>query len=285
MPTVTLYESEKKFAQLRPADDVRNWMKNIEDRADWTYWQIPLAGDALWKLEGERPTTLNYLTIEFFPWGDLPVGLWLDGMNLKAEEGKPLLTTQNPDGTLAGWNSFHEDPKAATGDVWKLADGVLTCKGSPKGYIYTKKPYTNFVLTLEWRTPPGGKAGNGGVLLRKRGQDRIWPRSLEAQLNAGEEGDFWGLAGFGLSGPADRSKTLEHPDFGRLTNLKRTRNAVKKPGEWNRYEIIADGGTITLKINGQEVNRTTSCDVLAGPICLTAEGDEIHFRNVRVKEA
>ena len=58
---------------------------------------------------------------------------------------------------------------------------------------------------------------------------------------------------------------------------------MRKPGEWNRYEITAAGGTVTLRINGAEVNRATGCDVVAGPICLTAEGNEIQFRNVRIQ--
>ena len=40
---------------------------------------------------------------------------------------------------------------------------------------------------------------------------------------------------------------------------------------------------MTLRINGELVNETTRCDVVAGKICLTAEGNEIHFRNVRIK--
>ncbi len=83
MPTVTLYESEEKFALLRPFDDKMNYPRNTEDRADWTYRTIPLAGDAQWKLEGKLPATLNYVTIEFYPWGERPVRLWIDGMNLK----------------------------------------------------------------------------------------------------------------------------------------------------------------------------------------------------------
>jgi hypothetical protein len=197
-------------------------------------------------------------------------------------EGTPLLTVQTRDGTIAGWKSFH-DPLVKTAEVWKLADGVLSCKGSPKGYLCTEKVYTDFVLILEWRSPPGSKPGNGGVLLRMSGKDRIWPKSLEAQLNAGAEGDFWGLDGYELSGPAGRLKSVRHEQFGKLTNLQRIKDAVKKPGEWNRYEITAAGGTVTLKINGQEVNQATGCDVIAGPICLTAEGDEIQFRDIQVR--
>jgi parallel beta-helix repeat protein len=83
MPTVTLYESEEKFALLRPFDDPKNYPQNTEDRADWMYRKIPLGGDGQWKLEGKLPSTLNYLTIEFFPWGGMPVRLWIDGMHLE----------------------------------------------------------------------------------------------------------------------------------------------------------------------------------------------------------
>ena len=122
----------------------------------------------------------------------------------------------------------------------------------------------------------------GGVLLRITGKDKIWPKSLEAQINAGDAGDFWGLGGFRLSGPSDRLSKSESPNLGRLTNLKKAADAEKRPGEWNQYEIVADGGTVILKINGQEVNRATGCDVEPGAICLTAEGDEIEFREVRL---
>jgi hypothetical protein len=198
-------------------------------------------------------------------------------------DGRPLLVRQKSSGEITGWRSFSEDAKTKTADVWKLgADGILLCKGKPLGYLYTDKKYANFVLTLQWRTPPGGKPGNGGVLLRMTGKHKIWPKSLEAQLNASDEGDFWGLDGYRLSGPTDRLKTLDHPQFGKLTNLKKTKWPVKTPGEWNLYEIVAQGPRITLKINGEEVNQASKCDLVAGPICLTAEGDEIHFRDIRL---
>ncbi|MGO8750745.1 MAG: DUF1080 domain-containing protein [Thermoguttaceae bacterium] len=200
-------------------------------------------------------------------------------------DGHPLLTSQHSSGEITGWKSFSEDAKTKTGDVWTLgADGILVCKGKPLGYLYTDKNYTDFALTLQWRTPPGGKPGNGGVLLRMTGKHKIWPKSLEAQLNARDEGDFWGLDGYQLTGPADRLKSLEHPQFGKLTNLKKTKWPVKAPGEWNLYEIVAHGPRIILKINGEEVNQASQCDLVAGPICLTAEGDEIHFRDIRLLE-
>ncbi len=155
-----------------------------------------------------------------------------------------------------------------------------TC-GTPKGYLATEKDYTDFVLRLEWRWP-ANKPGNGGALIRKTGADKIWPKSLEAQINAGQAGDFWGLDGFGLSGPAERSKSLTHPQFGKLTNVLKTAAVEKPAGQWNRYEIVARGGVVTLSINGREVNRAAGCDAVPGKICLTAEGDEYYFRNVEI---
>ena len=212
------------------------------------------------------------------------MALVLVGQTLGAEPGlgRPLLSSQDQAGELAGWRSFHDD-NARTGDVWKLtAEGVLICRGLPKGCLYTQAKYAHFVLELDWRWPKGQKPGNGGVLIRTAGEQRIWPKSLEAQLNAGNAGDFWGLAGYELSGPAERLKTLEHPQFGKLTNLKKTASAEKPAGQWNHYRIVADGPIVTLEINGQLVNRATNCDQEPGTICLTSEGNEIHFRNVRL---
>lgn len=183
---------------------------------------------------------------------------------------------------LQAWECYLADPNVQLQDVWSVEDGVLICKGTPLGYLYTKREYDDFVLKLDWRWPPGKKPGNGGVLIRMTGRHRIWPKSLEAQLNAGDAGDFWGLDGYALSGSAERMRTSEHEQFGKLTNLKKTEDMENPPGEWNTYEIIAQGGTVTLIINGQQVNKAARCDLNPGRICLTSEGDEIHFRNVEI---
>ena len=186
-------------------------------------------------------------------------------------------------GSLDGWKSFHQD-NAKTADVWSLDDqGVLHCKGNPLGYLYTEKDYDNFVLELEWRWPAGKEPGKGGVLIRTTGTDKIWPKSLEAQINAGDAGDFWGLDGYVLDGPADRKKTLESAQFGKLTNVKKSAAVEKPAGQWNHYKIVADGPVVTLEINGQVVNRATNCETAPGRILLTSEGSAIEFRNVQLR--
>ena len=181
------------------------------------------------------------------------------------------------------WKFFSEDPDATLADVWKVEDGVLTCKGTPKGGLYLDRDLTDFTLRLEWRWPEG--EGKGGVLLRTTAPWKIWPRSLEAQINAGNAGDFWGLDGFSLDGPEARLKKLTHPEFGTLTHLARTATVEKPAGQWNQYEIVAAGPVVTLRVNGEVVNRATKCDARPGKICLTAEGSRIEFREIRLVAA
>ncbi len=82
-PIVTLYESEKKFAVLTPATDLMSARPNNEEREGWSYLVVPLAGSEQWKLEGDLPAVLNYLTIGFDSWGAPPLRIWIDGMALK----------------------------------------------------------------------------------------------------------------------------------------------------------------------------------------------------------
>lgn len=209
-------------------------------------------------------------------------GLGLGSLSA-ADQPTRQFASQTPSGEFPGWKSFFAEPGVTTGQVWRrTAEGVLECRGKPLGYLYTEKGYKDFALRLEWRWPEG-KPGKGGVLLRTTGPDKIWPKSLEAQINAPDAGDFWGLDGYTFTGPALRLKHLEHPQFGKLTNLKKKEMLERPAGQWNRYEIQVRGDQVTLSINGRPVNAATACETTPGKICLTSEGSEIHFRNVEIE--
>jgi hypothetical protein len=199
--------------------------------------------------------------------------------------GQDLFTTQDEQGEIEGWASFHEQADTRTGAVWTLQpDGVLVCRGTPRGYLFTKQTFRDFALSFEWRWPPGGKPGRGGVLLRTTGDDKIWPRSLEVQLNAPDAGDFWGIGGYGLSAEPDRTEPISHEQLGPLTHVTKLRSVEKPVGEWNHGFVELQGGEVTVWMNGTLVNHATGCDVEPGKLVLTSEGSEIHFRNVRLGE-
>jgi hypothetical protein len=175
---------------------------------------------------------------------------------------------------LTGWTAHLRDGAQAS-DVWSVTDeGVLACKGNPIGYLRTEADYTNFLLTLEWRFDPVTRqAGNSGVLVRMVGEDKVWPRSIEAQLQSGSAGDFWNIDEFPMKTVAERVR-------GRQTF--RTHSNEHPIGEWNRYEILVDGPRVVLMVNGEILNEASECAQLAGKICLQSEGAPIHFRNIRL---
>ena len=65
-------------------------------------------------------------------------------------------------------------------------------------------------------------------------------------------------------------------------NTRKTHFAERPIGQWNNYEIIVDGESVVLKVNGEIVNTATEVLETPGKICLQSEGEEIHFRNIRL---
>ncbi|HEX8523224.1 MAG TPA: family 16 glycoside hydrolase [Tepidisphaeraceae bacterium] len=173
---------------------------------------------------------------------------------------------------LSNWTATFQDPNVKMQDVFSVTDGVIHCKGkAPVGYIRTKEKYTNFTLKLQWRTM---KKGNSGVLLRVQEPDKVWPKSVECQLQTDNSGDIWVIDQYPIHVAEDRTE-------GRHT--KKLHPSNEKPlGEWNQYEITADGTTLTLKVNGLVQNEATEFEEKPGYILLQSEGAEIEFRDIEL---
>jgi putative membrane-bound dehydrogenase-like protein len=190
-------------------------------------------------------------------------------------DGKRLEKRSLFDGkSLAGWTFFLEDPNAKMEDVWSVKDGVIHCKGHPIGYLRTTEDFTSYVLTVEWRFDPKLGAGNSGVLLRMTGADKVWPRSVEAQLNSGDAGDIWNIDQVPVQVDPTRTE-------GRRT-VKLAPSSEKPLGEWNRYVITLDGGELTLEVNGVKQNEAHWVEEVPGKILLQSEGAPIEFRKIEI---
>jgi hypothetical protein len=180
---------------------------------------------------------------------------------------------------LSGWKWISSKEGVKAEEVWSVTDGVLSCTGKPPGYIRTEKDdYANYVLELEWRFPEGSPGGNSGVLLHasKPGEIGIWPKSLEAQLFHQNAGDIWVIGETcEIENAAERVKDRRHLN---------TSDGDEKPiGQWNQYRIVCKQDTVTLFVNGKEVNHVTKCSATKGAICLQSEGAPIEFRNIRLR--
>ncbi len=177
--------------------------------------------------------------------------------------------------SLDGW-TFHLSGKDADpANVWLARDGVLRCEGKPAGYIRTEADFTNYELTLEWRFDPERGPGNSGVLLRMVGTDKVWPKSIEAQLQSRHAGDIWNIDHFPMQ--VDPARTQ-----GRRTRKLLPTNEVPLGG-WNRYRIVLDHGELVLEVNGVVQNLGRWCEEVPGKICLQSEGAYIEFRNIRLR--
>jgi Domain of Unknown Function (DUF1080) len=186
-----------------------------------------------------------------------------------ADEGdfKPLFNGKD----LSGWvpilmtsKEKNPDPSADPKNTWRVEDKVIICKGQPNGYIRTEKEFGNYVLKLEWRYKD--KPGNSGVLVHTQLPDRVWPKSVEVQLQNASAGSVFAISG------------------SKLDKRNDVKDKSKPVGEWNTYQITCKDGTIEVALNGEIVSKVTGADPAKGYICLQSEGAEIHFRNIGIKE-
>ncbi len=174
---------------------------------------------------------------------------------------------------FTGWKLFLPDPAADVSKTWSIDKGLLRCEGKPAGYMRTETPYADYHLHVEWRWP--GQPGNNGVLVHMSGPDKVWPKSLECQLQAGSAGDFWVIGGV---------ETAEHAKGGNRVKGRRTiklQDSSEKPlGQWNDYDIICKDDWVVVMVNGALQNVATKCSERSGQICLQSEGAAIEYRNI-----
>jgi hypothetical protein len=191
-----------------------------------------------------------------------------------ADDWKPLFNGKD----FTGWTFFSKDAKADPKDTWSVKDGVMMCTGKPNGYIVTAEEHADYCLKLKWRWEPGSKGGNSGVLLHVSGPEKIWPKSVEAQLMHGRAGDFWLI-----DSPALKVDSKQQDPKNARHFLRKGDKVEKEIGEWNEYEITCSGGDITLIINGKEVNKGTAGSLKKGKIAFQAEGAPVQFKDFMIK--
>ena len=211
--------------------------------------------------------------------GNPPASAQFQQGPVNAEGAIDLFASKN----LADWDFFLLDG-AKKEDIFSFTDaGVLTCKGKPFGWLCTKEKYRDFKLTVQWRWPEGVEPTNSGVFLRMNDMTKgFLPRGFEAQLAHGNAGDLYGFFGMGLAGYDARFS--HNPNggeaVGELRGIKKLVDAERPAGRWNTYDIVCQGGTIVLSVNGTIVNWTKDAEDIAGPVGLQSEGGPIEFRNM-----
>lgn len=167
---------------------------------------------------------------------------------------------------------------------WAFEDGVLSAKGT--GDIWTKERYGDFLLTLEFKCAPDT---NSGVFIRCGDLDDWLHTTIEVQILQNNE-DY------------DNPKWHCGAIFDCLAPMAQ---AVREPGEWNLYMIVARDNHIWVFLNqeliiGMDLDQWTEAHKnpdgtrnkfrnalkdmpREGHIGLQYHGQPIQFRNMLVQ--
>jgi 3-keto-disaccharide hydrolase len=177
--------------------------------------------------------------------------------------------------SLDGWKRF-----GGQTEVWGVEEGMLVCQGRGGGWLGTDKPYSDFVLRLEFRMSPGS---NSGVYLRAPADtSHISRTGMEIQLLDETHPDFKNVKPWQLTG------AIYHVAAPKPGHLKPT-------GQWNSMEIEAQGPHVVVRLNDATVvddRLDAHSDLEAehtglkrkdGLIGLQSHNGRVAFRNIEIK--
>jgi hypothetical protein len=177
------------------------------------------------------------------------------------------------------------DKKPDLAKPFIVRDGMLVSLGKPFGHLLTEKEFENYLLIAEYRF--AGKPGNCGVLIHAstlRNLYKMYPKSIEVQMNHTHAGDFWCIVE-NIEVPNMVKRRGPEKNWGitegkarRIVNL--TDGSEKPVGEWNQMKIECLQDEVKVWVNGNLVNHGHSCTAKKGKLAIQAEGSEVEFRRL-----
>ncbi|MEO6452611.1 MAG: DUF1080 domain-containing protein [Ginsengibacter sp.] len=190
---------------------------------------------------------------------------------------------------LSGWHADvpEMDTNASAKSPFIIRNGMFVSMGTPNGHLITDSVFQNYRLNIEYRF--AGKPGNCGVLLHAstpRALYKMFPKSIEAQMEHNNAGDFWCIVE-DIKVDDMEKRRGQKDNWGitegkgrRIRNL--TDSSEKPVGEWNNMIIECLGSSIKVWVNDTLVNSGLDCTANKGHIALQAEGSEVEFRKVEL---
>jgi len=244
-----------------------------------------------------RICTTNLELAKTPDWNGIPQVNCIDNTLSKreAEEGWKLLWDGK---TTTGWRSARSDSFPSKG--WKTENGVLTvlsAKGAESangGDIITTRKYTNFELQVDFNLTTGANSGikyfvnpdlNKGAGSAIGCEFQILDDKVHPDAKLGVKGNRTLASLYDLIPAADNKP-------------------FKGVGEWNHALIKVKGNHVEHWLNGVKVveyDRNSQMwralvayskykdwpdfgDAASGNILLQDHGDEVHFKNIKIKE-
>jgi hypothetical protein len=157
---------------------------------------------------------------------------------------------------LSGWN--------VVGDAnWRVEGRAARAdQGTTASYLVSEDRFADFDLELEFWVDT---EANSGVFLRCQDPGTITDTSCyEANIFD--------------TRPDQTYRT------GSIVNVAEPAEFVYTGGQWNRFEITADGHRLQVTLNGRTMVDTEDSRFASGPIALQHAAGTVMFRNVRIRE-
>jgi hypothetical protein len=145
---------------------------------------------------------------------------------------------------------------------WHIDDSsVMADQSTAPSYLVSKEDYSNFELELEFWV---NTEANSGVFLRCQDLENISDMTCyEANIYD--------------TRPDQRYRT------GAIVNVATPAEFVYTGGQWNTYQLKADGNRLSVVLNGRNMVDVEDSKYASGPIALQYGSGIVRFRNVRIR--
>ncbi len=188
--------------------------------------------------------------------------------------GQPVLSKEEKkDGFKPLFNRKNLKQWRGDSRLWRVNNGVLT--GSTDDtqifqntFLIHELEVGNFHLKLQVKL----RNGNSGIQFRSETLPDFVVRGLQADMALG---NWWGS----IYDEKGKRGVIVNGWTGKA-------DMVVKPEDWNDYEIIAVGDSITLKVNGLVTAELRDATRLTGVLALQIHSGprmKVFFRNMRIK--
>ncbi|MEM0926988.1 MAG: family 16 glycoside hydrolase, partial [Planctomycetota bacterium] len=212
------------------------------------------------------------------------------GSQLSEAEKRSGWTVLFDGSSTDAWRNYKKD---AVSEGWEVIDGALVRTAKGAGDIITKEQFDSFELLLEYRISP---EGNSGVMFHVTEENpRPWHSGPEIQIQDNAQGHDPQKAGWLYQ--------LYRPTVPRWAKDQTPIDSTRPPGQWNQmYVRVSPQGSevcingvryYTFTVGNKDWNNRVAKSKFAkfpgfakagsGHICLQDHGDEVAFRNIKVR--